>query len=123
MADSNPPSTILWRKEGLNGIFSPDDEINFSPVSRHTAGLYSCTAENALGMSKPAFVELDVKCESLVFFVSLLFFPRFVFPPPCLFLALMTLVSTTSLDRDLSCLLQTRHPSCLWVPPARSPLR
>ena len=67
MADSNPPSTILWRKEGLNGIFSPDDEINFSPVSRHTAGLYSCTAENALGMSKPAFVELDVKCESLVF--------------------------------------------------------
>ncbi|TRY72566.1 hypothetical protein TCAL_06514 [Tigriopus californicus] len=36
-ADSNPPATVLWRKEGLNGIFSPDDEINFSPVTRHTA--------------------------------------------------------------------------------------
>eukprot|EP00095_Tigriopus_kingsejongensis_P003892 maker-scaffold597_size128559-snap-gene-0.8 protein:Tk03892 transcript:maker-scaffold597_size128559-snap-gene-0.8-mRNA-1 annotation:"hypothetical protein DAPPUDRAFT_54063" len=61
MADSNPPATVLWRKEGLNGIFSPDDEINFSPVTRHTAGLYSCTAENALGLSEPAFTQLDVK--------------------------------------------------------------
>ena len=85
VADSNPPSTILWRKEGLNGIFSPDDEINFSPVSRHTAGLYSCTAENALGMSKPAFVELDVKCESLV---RCPFFPSLCRLPPTLFFLL-----------------------------------
>ena len=63
IADSNPPATILWRKEGLDGIFSPDAEINFSPVTRHTAGLYSCTAENALGMSKEAFIQLDVKRE------------------------------------------------------------
>ena len=63
VADSNPPATILWRKEGLDGIFSPDAEINFSPVTRHTAGLYSCTAENALGMSKEAYVQLDVKRE------------------------------------------------------------
>jgi hypothetical protein len=61
VADSNPPASILWRKEGLNGVFSPDAEINFSPVSRHTAGLYSCTAENALGMSKDAYIQLDVK--------------------------------------------------------------
>eukprot|EP00095_Tigriopus_kingsejongensis_P003091 maker-scaffold1368_size45390-snap-gene-0.5 protein:Tk03091 transcript:maker-scaffold1368_size45390-snap-gene-0.5-mRNA-1 annotation:"kin of irre-like protein 2" len=61
ITDSNPPSTVLWRKEGLNGIFSPDEEIVISPVTRHTAGLYSCTAENPLGMSKPAFIELDVK--------------------------------------------------------------
>ena len=66
ISDSNPPSTILWRKEGLNGIFSPDEEINFSPVTRHTAGIYSCTAENALGMSKPAFVDLDVKCKFII---------------------------------------------------------
>ena len=63
IADSNPPATVLWRKEGLDGIFSPDREITFSPVTRHTAGLYSCTAENALGLSKPQFVELDVKCK------------------------------------------------------------
>ena len=63
VSDSNPPATILWRKDGLDGIFSPDTEINFSPVTRHTAGLYSCTAENALGMSEEAFVQLDVKRE------------------------------------------------------------
>ena len=65
VSDSNPPATILWRKDGLDGIFSPDTEITFSPVTKHTAGLYSCTAENALGMSEPAFIELDVKCKSL----------------------------------------------------------
>ena len=64
IVDSNPPpSGVLWRKEGLSGIFSPDPEINFSPVTRHTAGTYSCTAENPLGMSKAAYVDLDVKCE------------------------------------------------------------
>jgi len=59
--DSNPPAAILWRKEGLEGIFSPEQEIVFSPVTRHTAGLYSCQAENQLGMSKPDYVELNVK--------------------------------------------------------------
>ena len=61
--DSNPPAAIMWRKEGLNGIFSPEEEIVFSPVTKHTAGLYSCTAENQLGMSKPDYVELNVKCK------------------------------------------------------------
>ena len=61
-----PVSGVLWRKDGLDGIFSPDAEITFSPVTKHTAGLYSCTAENALGMSEPAFIELDVKCKSIL---------------------------------------------------------
>lgn len=69
IVDSNPPASITWRKEGLSGIFSPEKEIIFSPVTRHSAGLYSCTAENALGLSKPAFVELDVKCKCLLFFL------------------------------------------------------
>ena len=63
IVDSNPPATITWRKEGLKEVFSPDKEIVFSPVTRHSAGLYSCSAENALGMSKPAYVDLDVKCK------------------------------------------------------------
>ena len=65
IVDSNPPSTVTWRKEGLDGIFSDQEEIEFSPVTRYTAGLYSCTAENPLGLSKPAFIELDVKCKFL----------------------------------------------------------
>uniref|UniRef100_A0A0K2V225 Ig-like domain-containing protein n=2 Tax=Lepeophtheirus salmonis TaxID=72036 RepID=A0A0K2V225_LEPSM len=59
--DSNPSSTVLWRKEGLDGIFSGEKEIVFSPVTRQTAGVYICTAENTLGLSKPALVEIDVK--------------------------------------------------------------
>lgn len=61
IVDSNPRAAILWKKEGLNGEFSPEQEIVFSPVTRHTAGQYSCTAENQLGMSKADYVEVDVK--------------------------------------------------------------
>ncbi len=72
IVDSNPPATITWRKEGLKEVFSPDKEIVFSPVTRHSAGLYSCSAENALGMSKPAYVDLDVKCKlELILYFSL----------------------------------------------------
>ena len=70
IVDSNPRAAILWKKEGLNGEFSPEQEIVFSPVTRHTAGLYSCTAENQLGMSKADYVKVDVKCKFSNFFLS-----------------------------------------------------
>ncbi len=70
VSDSNPPATVLWRKEGHEGVFQAGAEISFSPVTRKTAGLYSCTAENALGMSKPAFIEVDVKCKQLHYLLS-----------------------------------------------------
>ena len=64
VVDSNPQSKVTWRKEKAgDAVISNESEIIFSPVSRLTAGLYSCVAENPLGMSKPAFVELDVKCK------------------------------------------------------------
>ena len=66
MAESNPPAKVWWEKEGVNGIFSPDKEITISPVTRTTAGTYKCVAQNALGMSEPAFVEVDVKCELFI---------------------------------------------------------
>ena len=61
--DSNPPGAIIWKKEGLEGIFSAEPEIIFSPVTRHTAGLYTCESENQLGMSDKDYVEVDVKCK------------------------------------------------------------
>ena len=64
MSESNPPAKVWWEKEGVNGVFSPDREITISPVTRHTAGTYKCVAQNALGLSEPAFVQLDVKCKS-----------------------------------------------------------
>ena len=63
-AESNPASKVWWEKEGVNGVFSPDREITISPVTRNTAGTYKCVAQNPLGMSEPAFVQLDVKCKS-----------------------------------------------------------
>ena len=63
IVDSNPPSTITWRKEGLSDVYNTGPDLTLSPVTRHTNGLYSCTAENALGMSKPEFVSVDVKCK------------------------------------------------------------
>ena len=66
LVDSNPNSTVVWKKEGMEGIFSTEFEIVFSPVTRHTAGTYTCTAENPLGMSKPAFVDIDVKCKYIM---------------------------------------------------------
>lgn len=65
MSESNPPAKVWWEKEGVNGVFSPDREITISPVTRSTAGTYKCVAQNALGMSEPAFVQLDVKCKCL----------------------------------------------------------
>jgi len=61
MSESNPPSKVWWEKEGVNGVFSPDREITISPVTRSTAGTYKCVAQNALGLSEPGFVEVDVK--------------------------------------------------------------
>ena len=66
-ADSNPPAKVWWQKEGINGIVNPDGEIVISPVTRSSAGTYKCMAENALGLSEPAYVEINVKCESILF--------------------------------------------------------
>ena len=56
-----------WQKEGINGIFNPDGEIVISPITRNSAGTYKCMAENALGLSEPAYVEINVKCKFLNF--------------------------------------------------------
>ena len=65
MANSNPPPKVWWQKEGINGIVNPDSEMVISPVTRSSAGTYKCLAENALGLSEPAYVEVNVKCKSL----------------------------------------------------------
>ncbi len=74
VADANPPAAVVWRKAGLEGVFETNPEIHFSPVTRDTSGTYSCTAENALGMSRADSVKLDVKCKrGSVFNKTLLF--------------------------------------------------
>ena len=52
----------MVKKEGAIRIFSTNREITV-PVTRSTAGMCKCVALNALGMNKPGFVEVDVKCK------------------------------------------------------------
>ena len=53
-------------KKGVNGVFNPDKEITISLVTKSTTGAYKCVAQNALGMSEPGFVEVDVKCKFIM---------------------------------------------------------
>ena len=66
LANSNPPPKVWWQKEGINGIFNPDGEIVISPITRNSAGTYKCMAENALGLSEPTYVEINVKCKKTI---------------------------------------------------------
>ena len=53
-ADSNPPSSLSWRKMGRDTEFlGSTTNLPLGPVSRATAGTYQCTAENELGLSQP----------------------------------------------------------------------
>jgi hypothetical protein len=62
--DSNPaPSRISWRRSGAATILTSQQNFTISPVSRETAGSYECAAENMLGLSQPAVIELQVECK------------------------------------------------------------
>ena len=41
--------------------------LTISPVTRETAGSYECVAENMLGMSQPATVQLHVDCKCFLY--------------------------------------------------------
>ena len=59
--DSNPGASVWWRHG--DRIVSREKTLAISPVSRSSAGLYTCHAENALGAGDPASLELRVQCE------------------------------------------------------------
>lgn len=40
--------------------------LQFSPVLRQHAGLYTCQAKNKAGESQPVQIQLDVKCKYLL---------------------------------------------------------
>ena len=38
-------------------------QVLISPAGRESAGIYTCTAHNKLGVSGPREIQLDVECE------------------------------------------------------------
>ena len=59
--DSNPPATLEWRRR--DAVISQDSVLTISPVTRETAGLYSCSAQNERGMSQPGQIQIHVQCK------------------------------------------------------------
>jgi hypothetical protein len=63
-ADANPPATVIWRRVGGNpslsnkspvasmgDIYSFQEILEFSPVTRKDSATYSCEAKNTIGTS------------------------------------------------------------------------
>lgn len=73
--DANPPATVIWRRHGGNGlpistggtndIYSFQEVLEFSPVTRKDSATYSCEAKNKIGSSNTITVPIDVKCKSI----------------------------------------------------------
>ena len=85
-ADANPPATVIWRRlgpahpslvssaaaaahhvlatsSGASDIYSFQEVLEFSPVTRKDSATYSCEAKNPIGSSNMITVPIDIKCK------------------------------------------------------------
>jgi len=64
--ESNPPAVVSWRRVGgeQQAVVGNGPSLTLQPVRREQAGSYQCQAENELGLSQPATVQLDVQCKN-----------------------------------------------------------
>jgi hypothetical protein len=63
--ESNPPGVVSWRRVG-GQVVGSGPSLTLQPVRRELAGGYQCQAENELGLSQPATVQLEVQCKSSI---------------------------------------------------------
>lgn len=77
VADANPPATVIWRRVGghqtatnkapvansLGDIYSFQEMLEFSPVTRKDSATYSCEAKNTIGTSNLITIPIDIKCK------------------------------------------------------------
>ena len=69
-AESNPIASISWRRAG-GPVLTTESSFTIQSVSRDSAGVYECVAENVLGLSKPSSVNIQVQCKYLFFLSSI----------------------------------------------------
>ncbi|XP_046443762.1 kin of IRRE-like protein 1 isoform X6 [Daphnia pulex] len=78
-ADANPPATVIWRRVGGNpslsnkspvasmgDIYSFQEILEFSPVTRKDSATYSCEAKNTIGTSNLITIPIDIKYSPMI---------------------------------------------------------
>ncbi|XP_045034449.1 kin of IRRE-like protein 3 isoform X6 [Daphnia magna] len=78
-ADANPPATVIWRRVGGNpsmtnrapvvsmgDIYSFQETLEFSPVTRKDSATYSCEAKNTIGTSNLITIPIDIKYSPMI---------------------------------------------------------
>ena len=63
IAESNPPATVIWSREGEDSDLQEEAVLQFNPVRREDGGRYLCRAENSVGRSEEESSVLDILCK------------------------------------------------------------
>ena len=63
IAESNPPATVIWSREGEDSDLQEEAVLQFNPVRREDGGRYLCRAENIAGRSEEESSVLDILCK------------------------------------------------------------
>ena len=61
--EGNPAASVVWRRAGVPGVWSTEEEVVLDKVGKEQAGVYTCTAHNSLGVSSPKEIVLNVECK------------------------------------------------------------
>lgn len=59
----NPAPSLAWRRADTGEVVARTADLELPAVRRDQAGRYSCRADNAVGQSEAASVEISVQCE------------------------------------------------------------
>jgi hypothetical protein len=62
-AEAMPPAGVLWYRAGSGEIVSRLPQLRLPALTREQAGQYVCRANNTVGTSQPAAVDIAVQCE------------------------------------------------------------
>ena len=62
-ATGNPAPSLAWRRADTGEVVARTADLELPAVRRDQAGRYSCRADNAVGQSEAATVEISVQCE------------------------------------------------------------
>ena len=66
-SEAVPAASVIWYRAGSGQIVGRRDRLELVSVTRDQAGEYVCRANNTVGTSQPATVDIAVQCEYFEF--------------------------------------------------------